>query len=364
MSCLRFATAAAVRLTKIRINRPAFPASLFLVALTFFLVAAPPAAQAQVTDSDETISVTSSLVQLNVGVADRASGRSVLNLSPGDFAVYENDVRQQIVSFEPAEKPFSLVMLLDVSGSTLGFRSNLKQAAMRFIDALNPADRVAVISFNERVNTLSTFTADREKIGFAINRADGRGGTELYGALAHALKILSGEGQRRKAIIVLTDGIDTSQRVQDRGSIGDARTNEEALAAFKPEASPLLASVLDAADKQGVTIYPLALPSGDPKRLPYVSPAQVAIYNGARVRLQTLADRTGGRLSEIRRLEDMARLYVEVAADLRTLYSIAYQPSAGGAGNGQARDGRWRSIRIEVGRPDLIARTRPGYFAR
>ncbi|MEJ7714069.1 MAG: hypothetical protein WKF84_30535 [Pyrinomonadaceae bacterium] len=131
------------------------------------------------------------------------------------------------------------------------------------------------------------------------------------------------------------------------------------MASFKPEASNGLSTVLDAADKQGVTVYPLALPSGDPKRLPYVSPAQVAIYSGARTRLQMLADRTGGRLNEIRQLQDMSRLYVEVAAELRTLYGIAYQPASG-----RTRDGRWRSIRIEVARPELIARTRPGYFAR
>ena len=75
--------------------------------------------------------------------------------------------------------------------------------------------------------------------------------------------------------------------------------------------------------------------------------------------MQALADRTGGRLSEIRRLEDLGRLYAEVAADMRTLYSIAYQSASG-----RARDGRWRSVRIEVSRAEVIARTRPGYFAR
>lgn len=343
------------RPTKKLHRRPVF-ASLLIVLCA--LAAAPREVRGQTVSGDETISVNASLVQLNVGVADRG-GRSVMNLTTDDFAVYEDDVRQQILSFESTEKPFSLVMLLDVSGSTLGFRGNLKQSANRFIDALKPDDRVAVIAFNERVLTLTDFTAERDKIFFAINRAEGRGGTELYKALNHALKLLAGEGQRRKAIIVLTDGLDTGQRYQDRTAIGNAETNQAALAAFKPEASGALSSVLDAADRQGITIYPLALPSGDPNRLPFVSPAQVAIYAGARTRLQALADRTGGRLSEIRRLQDMSRLYVEVAAELRTLYSITYQPASG-----RARDGRWRAIRIEVARPELIARTRPGYFAR
>ena len=90
-----------------------------------------------------------------------------------------------------------------------------------------------------------------------------------------------------------------------------------------------------------------------------LTPQQSAIYASARVRMQTLADRTGGRLHEIHRLEDMGRLYAEVAAEMRTLYSLAYQ-SAGA----RTRDGKWRAITIEVSRADAIARSRPGYYAR
>jgi VWFA-related protein len=120
-----------------------------------------------------------------------------------------------------------------------------------------------------------------------------------------------------------------------------------------------LNSVLNAADSMGVTVYPLALPSGDAKLLPFPDPQQIAMYTAARARLQALADRTGGRLSEIRRLEDMGRLYAEVAAELRTLYSLTYQPSGE-----RKRDGTWRTIRIEVTRPEMIARTKSGYYSR
>lgn len=342
---------------------------VFGLTCALLLVLLAPAARPTLTRAqqqpqeggDDVVRVDSSLVRLNVGVADRG-GRSVTNLTANDFAVYEDGVRQDITSFEPTVSPFSLVVVLDVSGSTLGFRNNLKQSAMRFVDALAPDDRVAVIAFNDRINTLAGFTSDREKIYFAIDRADGRGGTELYKALDHALKILAAEGKRRKAIVVLTDGLDSSLRSADRAAIGNAQTNEEALATFKPDANPTLTRILDDADRQGVTVYPLALPTGDPKRIPYPTPAQVAIYSGARQRIQTLADRTGGRLSDIRRLDQMSRLYVEVAAELRTLYSISYQST--GAQQQRPRDGRWRAIRIDVARPDLIARTRPGYFAR
>ena len=117
--------------------------------------------------------------------------------------------------------------------------------------------------------------------------------------------------------------------------------------------------MLDAADRQGVTIYPLVLPSGDVKRLPFVSPQITAIYTAARARLDALARRTGGQVSEIRQLQDLAKTYMAVAADVRTLYTVAYQSSGA-----RERDGRWRAIKVETDRPDLIARTRPGYYAR
>jgi VWFA-related protein len=329
---------------------------IFTLALLCVLASAP-ASRAQ-DEPEDVITVESSLVQLNVGVVDR-QGRAITNLSRNDFAVYEDGVRQPIMNFEPTQAPFSLVLLLDMSGSTLNFRSTLKMSALRFIDALAPDDRISVIAFNEKVEKLTDFTSDRKKIAYGIDIAEGKGTTEFYKALSYALEQLAKEQKRRKAIIVLSDGLDTQMRNLDRAAAAKAMTDQEAIASVKPTASAALNGVLNAADRQGVTIYPLALPSGDPKRLPERDPRITAIYASARARMQTLADRTGGRLNEIRRLEDLGRLYAEVAADLRTLYSIAYQPTSQ-----SRRDGRWRAIRIDVSRPELIARTRPGYYSR
>jgi Ca-activated chloride channel family protein len=336
-------------------NFPVRPRHLALAFAALLCLA--PAAAAQ--DQDDTVRVESNLVILNVGVADR-KGKAVTDLSRGDFTVYEDGVKQSVVSFEPAASPFSLVLLLDMSGSTLNFRPTLKQSALRFIDALGPEDRVEVVSFNDKVRTLQGFTADRGKIAFAIETlANGKGNTNLYAALRYSLERLAKEGKRRKAVVVLTDGLDTEMGKLDRGASAKAATIEEAAASVKPEQAEAIRAVLDAADRQGVTIYPLALPSGDPAKLLPLTPQQSAVYTAARARMQTLADRTGGRLHEIRRLEDMGRLYAEVAADMRTLYSIAYQSS-----NAGPRDGRWRAINVEVTRADTIARSRPGYYAR
>jgi VWFA-related protein len=310
-------------------------------------------------EPDEIVRTETTLVQLNVGVVD-PRGRAITSLSQNDFSVYEDGVKQPILHFEPTYAPFSLVLLLDTSGSTLNFRQQFKQAAFRFLDALAPEDRVAVIQFNAKVKNLAGFTTDRKKTAYAIDIADGGGETHLYEALKNALSALDKEGKkRRKAIVVMTDGLDTQLRNSDRASLANVQTDEQAVAAIDAKASSALNAVLAAADKQGVTIYPLALPSGDPTRLPLPDPVITGIYSAARTRLQSLADRSGGRLTEIRSLDQMARLYAEVAADLRSLYTVAYQPRGD-----RAHDGKWRAIRIEVDQPELIVRTRPGYYSR
>jgi Ca-activated chloride channel family protein len=316
-------------------------------------------AQQQPPQDDELVRVDTNLVILNVGVADRR-GAPLTDLSRNDFTVYEDGVRQQIVSFEPTSAPFSLVLLLDVSGSTLNFRQTIKQSALRFVDALGPNDRVAVVAFNEKAQTRAGFTEDRRKIAFAITEIPNlRGETNLYRALQYSLDLLAKEGKRRKAVVVLTDGVDTENRRLDSQATARAETSEEAVATLKPDENPALRAILDRADRQGVTVYPLALPSGDPARLLPLTPQQAAVYTAARARITSLANRTGGRLHLINRIEDIGRLYAEVAADMRTLYSIVYQSS-----NARPRDGSWRAINVEVSRAEAIARARPGYYAR
>ncbi|HUS11926.1 MAG TPA: VWA domain-containing protein [Pyrinomonadaceae bacterium] len=314
---------------------------------------------ARAQEPDDVVRTETSLVQLNVGVVD-PRGRAVTSLSRNDFTVYEDGVKQQILHFEPTDAPFSLVLLLDTSGSTISFRDQFKSAASRFLDTLAPDDRVAVIQFNAKVKVLSGFSTDRKKTAYAIQIAEGAGETHFYEALKYALNELDKEGtQRRKAIVVMTDGIDTLQRNLDRPFLAKVQTDADAIGAIDAKASSTLNNVLNAADRQGVSIFPLALPSGDPKRLPLPDPVITGIYSAARTRLQSLADRTGGRLHEIARLDQMARLYAEVAAELRTLYTLAYQPRSD-----RSRRGKWHEIKIEVGQPQLIVRTRPGYFAR
>lgn len=317
------------------------------------------ASSSTVTAQEDVLTTETSLVQLNVGVVNK-QGHAILNLSRNDFTIYEDGAKQPIQFFEPVEAPFSLVMLLDMSGSTVNFRQQVQTSAIRFLDVLKPEDRVAVIQFNGKgVKSLLGFTQDRSRTAYAIGNASGAGDTFLYDALTFSLKELAKEGRRRKAVVVLTDGIDTEVRRLDTAVLAKVSNDSELSTAIKPETNPHLAAVLNEAAKQGVTIFPLALPSGDPKKLPLPDASINAKYVAARSRLQLLADNTGGALNEISRLDQMARLYVEVAASLRTLYTVSYQ-----APGRTAKDGKWHEIKIEVNYPELVARTRPGYFAK
>jgi VWFA-related protein len=323
----------------------------FLLLLLLFSFSA---ASAQ--DDDIPIKIDSSIVRLNVGVVDR-QGKAITNLNRENFQLYENGVKQEILRFEPTVAPFSVVMILDMSGSTTGFRQVIQQSAFRFVDALSPDDRVAVIEFYDKINLLNDFTSNRKSIANSIMVANGQGKTQLYKSLEFALDKLSNEKNRRKAIIVLTDGIDTAAQNNDRIFL-ERFKESEIPTAIKPETADVLTRVLGKSDAQGVTIYPMALPTGDPAKLADPTPIQFAMFNAARARLQIMAERTGGALNAINRLEEMGKIYHAVATELRTLYTIEYQST------NNERDGKWRAIKVEVGNPELISRTRTGYFAK
>ncbi|HEY0429823.1 MAG TPA: VWA domain-containing protein [Pyrinomonadaceae bacterium] len=307
-------------------------------------------------DDDPPIKVDSSVVRLNVGVVDR-QGKPITNLNRENFLLYENGVKQEILRFEPTVTPFSVVMILDMSGSTTSFRQVIQQSAFRFVDALSPDDRVAVIEFYDKVNVRNDFTNNRKVIASSIMLANGTGKTQLYKALDVALDKLSKEKSRRKAIIVLTDGIDSAVQNSDRSFLEKFKESDIPNA-IKPETSDALTRVLSRSDAQGVTIYPMALPTGDPIKLADPTPTQFAMFNAARARLRILAERTGGTLNVINRLEEMGKIYGAVAAEIRTLYTIEYQST------NSERDGKWRAIKVEVNNSELTSKTRTGYFAK
>src|SRR5829696_5094877 len=135
----------------------------FYQTLSVALFALFIVAEVKAQEVDDIVRTETSLVQLNIGVVDK-QGRAITSLTKNDFTVYEDGVKQSIQLFEPVDAPFSLVLLLDMSGSTINFRQQLKLASQRFLDALSPDDRVAVIQFDKQVKLLSGFSQDRIKM--------------------------------------------------------------------------------------------------------------------------------------------------------------------------------------------------------
>lgn len=160
---------------------------------------------------DDPIKIDSSIVRLNVGVVDQR-GRPITSLNRSNFSIYEDGIKQEVSRFETTTAPFSVVMLLDMSGSTKSYRQNIKLSAARFLDALAPDDRIAVVEFYSKINLLNDFTVDKNEAVRSIGLANGEGDTDLYKAIDFALERLAKERTRRKAIVVLTDGVDTDSR--------------------------------------------------------------------------------------------------------------------------------------------------------
>jgi VWFA-related protein len=326
------------------------------VKFSFFIFLLSIFASVTLAQDDDTLKIDSSIVRLNVGVVDQR-GHSITNLDRTNFKIFEDGVKQEITRFEPSTAPFSVVMMLDMSGSTLSMRQVMKQSAFRFLDALSPEDRVAVVEFYDKVNLRNDFTTDRRTIANSINVSNGRGKTQFYKALNFALDKLAREGNRRKAVIVLSDGVDTDFRDVDREKLASV-SDDKVDTAIEADKNESLIRILNKADLLGATVYPLALPTGDPSKLADPTPRQIAMYKAARIRLQTVADRSGGTLHAINRLEDMGNIYAVAAAEIRTLYTIEYQSQ------NEKHDGKWREVTIRVDNPNLISRTRPGYYAR
>src|SRR5215207_786551 len=211
-----------------------------LILLSIMLISALVCVAQQ---EDDPVRVDSSIVRVNVGVVDDR-GHPITTLAQSSFTLYEDGVKQDISRFVAAPAPFSVVMMLDMSGSTRSFRQNIQMAASRLLDALAPDDRVAVVEFYSKVNLLNDFTTDRRIAYHSISVANGSGDTELYKGLLLALDKLSGEKSRRKAIVVLTDGVDTDAQDADRKLLASLR-DDQIPTAIKPELNDSLRRVLD-----------------------------------------------------------------------------------------------------------------------
>lgn len=320
-------------------QRPEFPTPQRPAAGT----PAPASTGPEEISEGDVIRVDTELVSVNMSVVDRGTNRGVNGLTKDDFRLYEDNVQQQIAHFESASAPFNLMLLIDLSGSTAKVVELIKAAAIHFVEAARPYDRIAVITFAGGQVVVSPLTSDhavlRQRIS-AIQRPEGS--TRLYDSVVFAMDEVFREAKdsRRNAIVVISDGLDSVMpNVTGEGS----QTSYNEMLRRVKEFDGLVYSIWT--DTQ--SYEPLS--PGD---------IQQDTFDLAHDQMQELADAGGGAFYECEKLTDLEGAYDRVVADLGTLYTLSYRPT------NKVRDGSWRTIRVNVNRPNIVARGKRGYFAK
>lgn len=294
-------------------------------------------------DPVETIRIESDLVDLKVSVLGFASDADAALLEQKDFQVLEDGLPQEILFFAAADAPFDLILLLDVSGSTSSKLKLVRRSAKRFAEAARPIDRIAVATFSDQPYLFSNFTLDRRQLRKDIDDIDDAfGGTNFWDSLNSVLKDMVPRDQtlRRTAVVVMTDGVDNA--LPDVKGPGSQTPFELLLANVR---------------RSEALVFPIYLDTQKEDGKKFNIPA--AAYEAAREQLSQLASTSGTTLYRAARLEDLERVYAQVIRDLSRVYSIGYRPS------NRTLDGKWRGVEVQlVGRPNLQARTKRGYYAK
>jgi Ca-activated chloride channel homolog len=292
--------------------------ALVLAALPF----GPAAARAQQKESDEdVVRVESDLVILNVTVTDK-QGHYVHKLTRPDFKIFEDGREQQVGFFSVEETPFAAAILLDTSGSMESRITLARAAAIRFLEGLREEDMASVYHFDSEVEQLQDFSPGRDLPPLAYNLRS-KGMTTLNDAIVRAAQDLSRRPEKRRAIVLLTDGMDTKSRASAE-------------------------KALNAALAANATIYTVDMSD------PLSKAAERAMGAGA---LKYFAGKSGGRYISTPGGQALDDAFAEILDELSNQYTLGYRPS------NKAHDGRWRSIELKLSREDLNARTRNGYRA-
>jgi Ca-activated chloride channel family protein len=267
------------------------------------------------------------LVSLNVTVTD-GSGKYATDLTEPDFEVYEDGAKQNLTFFSRTQQPISLALLIDTSASMEERMGITQEAAIGFARQLHKDDQAEVIDFDSQVRILQNFTNDSGALERAIRQTTANGSTSLYNALYIALKDLkkvkveSASEIRRQAIVLLSDGDDTSSLIE-------------------------FDQVLDLAKRSETVIYSIGLRQGEIARRE---------FKEAEFVLKQLSTETGGRAYFPTDARDLQKIYQSIWDELASQYAIAYSP-----GNPK-RDGAWRRIQVRIVKPGLTARTKQGYY--
>ncbi len=291
------------------------------------------------------------LVVLNVTILDE-KGANVTNLDRDDFAVFEDDVQQEISSFFPVEAPFHLVLAMDNSSSTRSSLDLIKKAALNFVNELRPDDRIALTELNFFVRQIQDFSSDRKILRQALQKIVPYpfGGSKIYDGVALALQKLGPIETGRKAIVILSDGMENSSKLKFEElrrllAQGDAVLYPVTVL-NKDRQKNVLESYIKAAKEDDPNL------EGARKSLSVLE----EVYQIQTERLQTLSEETGGRIYLVKDLADLAGEYSKVAHQLRNTFSLAYYSK------NHWNDGVMRRIRVEVKEPHYRVHSRTAYY--
>ena len=314
-------------------------------------------------DDGEVIKVNTQLVSVPVRVMDK-KGRFVGGLAKENFKVYEDGAEQEMAYFSNENAPFTVALVLDMSYSATFKIAEIQSAAIAFIAQLRPDDKVMVISFDEEVHMLCEATSDRKAIYRAIKSTRIATGTSLYEAVDLVMNERLRRIEGRKAIILFTDGVDTtSRRVYDRTNLNDAM---ELDALIYPLRYDTFADVQAMRNKPIVVSNPIPIPRSSPQPFP-VPPVMgtpgsqgttAEEYQKAEEYLDQLALRTGGRMYQATTLGNLADAYAKIASELREFYSIGFYPREDRVA------GKTTSVKVKVNQPGLVVRARETYIRR
>jgi VWFA-related protein len=319
----------------------------------------------------EVVRVNTSLVTVPVSVLDR-QGRFIPDLEREDFRVFENGVEQPVAYWEPADKPFTVALLLDTSPSTQFHLWQIKQAAIAFARQLRPQDRVLIVSFNDQVLLLTEVTNDMNVISAVIEQNANLGNaTRLYDAVHLVIKERLDKIKGRKAIVLFTDGVDTASFQADYPST--MREVEERDALIYPiqyDTTDYLRA-MQSVGQGNVTVVTTTRngPFGigtTTSRVTYGTPgtgngqplpgSTQADYDRANQYLKELAEKTAGRLYHANDTTQLAEAFSRIAEELRRQYSLGYYPQDGDASNANRRQ-----IKVRVNRPNVAVKARDSY---
>lgn len=319
-------------------------------------------------EAGDVIKVNTTLVTLPVSVMDR-EGRYIPNLKKEDFRLWEEGVEQNVAFFSSVDKPFSLVLMIDTSGSTRFRIEDIQDAAITFVNQLRPDDQVMVMSFDDEVRVLSEFTNDRYRLRDAIRRTRTGNGTRLYDAVDMVMNQRLARISGRKAIILFTDGVDTTSRRADYAS--NLRDAEELDALVYPVQYD---TFMDVGGGGGGSSWPGTsrgptspvdilgqilggISRGGGGRGPGRGGAGTSRheYEIANRYLHELSERTGARSYQADSIQNLGSAFANIAEELRRQYSLGYYPK------NPAQAGERRQIRVRVNQPNLAVRTRDSY---